>query len=1687
MKKFCLLISALSVLATGTQAQILSGADGDYALMPVSDTNKISLADKAAGYSFKIYDNGGAADNYSNGCESYMLLTAPEGSRIVLSGNINTEWGFDRLKIYNGANSSANLSGSYEGTTDLNLRSTGSQLFLSFHSDNSSTYSGFEITATIFTPIVDGDFVYADAAKTELMGYNGNAESVTIPKSVNKIDEESFLNCTTLKTVVIGDSVKFIGSCAFQGCSGLEKINIPASVLYVGSYAFNGCDSLKSVTAETFAELGNAGLFITKDSIKYGIYEKTHAKVAANSYSGDVVIPASFTAGNTFEVSVVGDNAFDYCTDLTSVTIPEGIETIGSYAFKYCKNLKSIEIPKTVKNIGSYAFYGAGLKSMTIPSSITDVSYNAFSSCDSLTSVTIETNADISSAGLSFTKDGLHFNVLNKKEVALAQGDYSSNVVIPSSVTAGSTFAVTSIGHSAFYGCQGLKSVTIPVGIKSIGDYAFYNCDSLISVVIPEGVTEIGDEAFYGCDTLSSVVIPEGVTILRYNTFYNCRNLSSITIPNSVVEFGTWLFASCTNLKSIYMGAGIDEIGSYTFDKCTSLETITICRATPPNAYYAFTTFDSAAYSKITLRVPKGSKATYQKSDYWKEMNIVEFDVYNVTLIAEGGEATFSGDGAYEAKAGAKATVSAKPRSGYEFVKWSDGNTDNPRTINLTSDITLKAVMAEKYCTVTLLVDDVRHGYIRGDKKVREGYYEYYNAYGAGEYIFDHWDDGSTNSQISFTVTQDTTLKAFFKKSGLCQVTLSSDDYVMGYVSTNTTCLSGEQVNISAWANDGYKFVSWSDGNTNGSWRYVRVTSDTNLVAHFRPLEECTVNFVVPDSCKQMGKVVYTGSDVVKQNSYAYAEAVAESGYIFKGWYFDDGTLYSGKANIDYYVEDDVTLYARFVAKPNYAFVPYSGVEYATLKVGDTITIYDSEGPDANYIKGNSGFLQLNGLKGYAIKISGSYNTERYRDNISFYLSTADKTDNRLDSWYGVGTSTVFAYDTVVTIYFYSSTISTPSSGFKLKATLVKMLDLKDVPYNVAIASNDTALGNLNINYIIKEGSSYQFGLEAETKRPGEFNSWSDNYYSYYQSRIFEVYSDTTLTARFDALKAYNVTIESSDTTMGKIKGDQSGIYYDGEYISFNAATNNSDFIFVKWNDNNTNKNRGFYVTKDTTFVAEFKTAKKCTVTIMVNDTTYGYGYTQTYNEGEKAWISAYTKNDAFFVDWSDGFTESSRNITVTSDTTFTANLAPMPYKYDIHSNDTAMGSVYYRVNEKYNEYIYSANLEAYPKPGYVFKCWSDGYVNLIRSKFYIVSDTTLVAIFEPIKHKINVVCENGEVTYDANLLSNNTYAIECYVSADQGYCFAGWHDGYQLLNRTFEVSSDTTLTAKFVKFPYKVNLVYDDKKGTASYSTQGASLEKPTVDFSVTEKPGYGFSHWIDGENKIYSKSISWTLSSDITIEAVFEELAVKALVYSNDTAMGTVSQYVYSWDSTFTEMNFRIEQVKKGYHFVMWSDSVLSMYRYETFRTDTTITAIFAPNFYKIVATAKDASMGSVTAPDSAAFNSTITLTAKAASGYNFVKWSDGNTSNPRNVTVDGEMKFEAIFEKATAVEESVASSVNIYAYQNVIVVENADTQIRVYDAMGKRVTTSNDTNAKIRIQGAGIYIVKVGNAVERIAINN
>ncbi|MBR3830008.1 MAG: leucine-rich repeat domain-containing protein, partial [Muribaculaceae bacterium] len=367
-------------------------------------------------------------------------------------------------------------------------------------------------------------------------------------------------------------------------------------------------------------------------------------------YTGSVVIPENVTYNDvTYSVTSIGDDAFNGCTGLTSVTISEGVTFIGNYAFNDCTALKSLTIEdgdselelgysyngysglfcdcpietlylgrnlsysispfsridelKTVTigdrvtSIGGSAFsYCYGLTSITIPNSVTSIGGSAFSYCYGLTSITIPES--VTSIGNYAFDDctALKSLTIEDGDSKLELGYNASNEGLfydcpIETLYLGRNLSYkinTSYGNSPFYSINKLKSVTIGNSVTWIGSYAFYCCSGITSITISNSVTWIDDFAFSGCDGLKEVTIPNSVTSIGYRAFYGCTSLTSVVIPNSVTFIVDSAFYYCDGLTSVTIGNGVTSIGNYAFGFCTGLTSVTIGSGVTEIGSYAF-------------------------------------------------------------------------------------------------------------------------------------------------------------------------------------------------------------------------------------------------------------------------------------------------------------------------------------------------------------------------------------------------------------------------------------------------------------------------------------------------------------------------------------------------------------------------------------------------------------------------------------------------------------------------------------------------------------------------------------------------------------------------------------------------------------------------------------------------------------------------------------------------------------------------------------------------------------------------------------------------------------------------------------------------------------------------------------------------------------------------------------------
>ncbi|MBR6292083.1 MAG: leucine-rich repeat protein [Bacteroidales bacterium] len=484
-----------------------------------------------------------------------------------------------------------------------------------------------------------GEFAFA---------YCNGLTSLYIPNTLTTIGEEAFFYCEGLNSVFIGTAVTSIGEKAFFYCSGLNMLTIGNSVTRIENQAFDYCSNLMSITcratvppaAGTNAFRGvptNATVFVPCASL--GAYQSANgwreftdmqgmpelefdAAVTSgqvlhftvnldgttvtvsghvDDISGDLIIPSTISyCGNNYDVTAIGQDAFQNCDEMVSITMPNSVTTIGSSAFVYCQSLTTVNLSENVTAIGSYAFaYCQSLTTVNFSENVTTIGSYAFAGCQSL-----------------------------------ATFNFSENL--------------TSIDDNAFNYCTSLTAPTFPASLTSIGSGAFAYCYSLSPIICQATVPPTaGVEAFLEVPTYATIIVPcasrgayqlanewsnftgiiggdryteststdqtlvyildcangtatvmgyEGecsgtlnipssitvnevsysVTRIADNAFQYNTGITSLTIPSGLTYIGDSAFIECTSLNSVNVnlfGNYLDTIGKMAFWRCYNLST----------------------------------------------------------------------------------------------------------------------------------------------------------------------------------------------------------------------------------------------------------------------------------------------------------------------------------------------------------------------------------------------------------------------------------------------------------------------------------------------------------------------------------------------------------------------------------------------------------------------------------------------------------------------------------------------------------------------------------------------------------------------------------------------------------------------------------------------------------------------------------------------------------------------------------------------------------------------------------------------------------------------------------------------------------------------------------------------------------------------------------------------------------
>ena len=589
-------------------------------------------------------------------------------------------------------------------------------------------------------------------AYAENLYLNGElVTNVIIPNEVTEIGDYVFFNCSSLISIEIPSSVTSIGYSAFSGCSSLLSIEIPSGVTSIGSSAFNGCSSLayidipNSIVEIGFETFGNCGN-LRKLTLGTGLKNISFMAFGEGNSSTCVDTIVCIGAKPPF---VNNGMSMDEQCQFVVVNFSTCVLKVPAVAYKdyalhnvWGKFLKIEKMDITYYNIAATANNSemgevAGSKYYLPNETVTleATAYDGYKFSQWSDGVTENPRTFTATEDVTLTAEF----IVRPYEVTLicdeAQGTVSgggeyepgTQVTITATAKEGYQFSYWRVWDSMGYswwevdgnpytfemGSQyyEFEAVFEKAKVEVDGVYYYLNDDNTATVTSPNGDEYSGD-----------VVIPETIKV-GDNTY-------------TVTTIGDYAFDD-SYITSVNIPTTITYVGHYGFDDCYNLSNVKFNSMTPPEFY------DNSllvyGYCGKRINVPCGATSAYEEAfgtgDCWY---FVEGEyVLNAYADREGcyveiqdnigcddNQATFYAYSNYE---------------NYTFKQWSDGNTDNPRTVTVTSDTTFYAEFAYSY-TIEVYSSNEARGTVTGGGKYFSGDSAVIVATPAEGCVFDYWE-----------------------------------------------------------------------------------------------------------------------------------------------------------------------------------------------------------------------------------------------------------------------------------------------------------------------------------------------------------------------------------------------------------------------------------------------------------------------------------------------------------------------------------------------------------------------------------------------------------------------------------------------------------------------------------------------------------------------------------------------------------------------------------------------------------------------------------------------------------------------------------------------------------------------------------------------------------------------------------
>jgi hypothetical protein len=581
---------------------------------------------------------------------------------------------------------------------------------------------------------LDNYFVYRDDTKTELLGCTSTATGeITIPNSVTSIGDGAFYHCNGLSSITIPNSVTSIGNYAFAR-TGLRSVTIesvipPTMLDYDGSYdQFKECDNLKAV-------------YVPCGSLE--------AYRNAKGWSGYVI----YAPYPSYTITTIAKNGH--------------ITTTGTESYTICD--EPLVICTANPNRGCY-FVRWSDGNMDNPRTI-----------ELTQDTTMEAIFDYLLTG-KCGKDSALTWTLDTKKMALnitGKGALSENFTYGSfikSLTIGSE--VTSIGQGAFSGCNNLKNVIIGSSVKVLEESAFSGCSAIETITCySQRPPTVNNYALNGLDYSTIVYVPAEYlnTYIMHDAWglYDVRPLEDIEEPclatnqtiyahicsGDSIEFGgRHIYASGTYVDSLLQVCGEDSIVTLVLN-VTTPSFATVMDTIEQGEIYHFgkQELTQQGIYKDTLLSVYGCDSAYVTLILFVE----PAPTYKLNVVANNARyGVAQGGGTYSKNA--KAILTATPSDGCRFVRWSDGNTENPRAIIVTSDSSFMAFFAVIKYNIVAEPNDPMLGVVNGGGEFLKNEKATLMVKPFTGSRFTQWSDGNNLNPRTVTVTSDSTFSAIF-------------------------------------------------------------------------------------------------------------------------------------------------------------------------------------------------------------------------------------------------------------------------------------------------------------------------------------------------------------------------------------------------------------------------------------------------------------------------------------------------------------------------------------------------------------------------------------------------------------------------------------------------------------------------------------------------------------------------------------------------------------------------------------------------------------------------------------------------------------------------------------------------------------------------------------------------------------